>query len=40
MFNMPDEQLREAFGYEHFVLARSILPKHAGVIEHDLFVGL
>jgi N-acetyl-1-D-myo-inositol-2-amino-2-deoxy-alpha-D-glucopyranoside deacetylase len=40
MFNMPAEQQREAFGYEHFVLARSIPPQPAGIIEHDLFAGL
>jgi N-acetyl-1-D-myo-inositol-2-amino-2-deoxy-alpha-D-glucopyranoside deacetylase len=41
LFNMPNDLRREAFGYEYFVLARSIPPNLAGVIEeHDLFAGL
>jgi N-acetyl-1-D-myo-inositol-2-amino-2-deoxy-alpha-D-glucopyranoside deacetylase len=40
MFDMPAEQRREAFGYEHFVLARSIPPQPTDVTEYNLWTGL
>jgi N-acetyl-1-D-myo-inositol-2-amino-2-deoxy-alpha-D-glucopyranoside deacetylase len=40
MFNMPTERLHDAFGYEHFVLVRSIPTQPAGVVEQDLFAGI
>jgi N-acetyl-1-D-myo-inositol-2-amino-2-deoxy-alpha-D-glucopyranoside deacetylase len=40
MFNMPVEQRRGAFGYEHFVLARSFPAVRTGKLEEDVFAGL
>lgn len=40
LFHMPAEQQREAFGYEHFVLARSIQAHRPQKFEQDLFAGL